>query len=48
MNTEVDNSRQGRMNTPTPKVELMVDLNSYILKTIHSLQVELQVSEKIV
>ena len=42
MNTEEDNSWQGRMNTPTPEAELMVELNSDILKTIHSLQAELQ------
>ena len=42
MNTEEDNSWQGRMNTPTPKEELVVELNSDILKTIHSLQVELR------
>ena len=42
MNTKGNNSWQGRMNTPTPKGELVVELNSDILKTIHSLQVELQ------
>ena len=30
------------MNTPTPEEELMVELNSDILKTIHSLQAELR------
>ena len=42
MNTREDNRRQGRMNTPTPKVELVVELNSNILKTIHNIQEELQ------
>ena len=42
MNTEEDNSRQGRMKTPTPKGEIVVELNSDILKTIHSLKAELQ------
>ena len=41
MNTKEDNSQQGRMNTPTPKAELVVDLNYDILKTIDSLQAEL-------
>ena len=41
MNTEEDNSRQGRMNTPTLEGELVVELNSDILKTIDSLQLEL-------
>ena len=41
MNMEEDNSRKGRMNTPTPEGELVVELNSNILKTIHSLQEEL-------
>ena len=41
MNTKEDNSRQGRMNTPTPEAKLEVELNSDILKTIHSLQAEL-------
>ena len=42
MNTEEDNIRQGRMNTPTPEAELVVEKNSDILKTIHSLQAELR------
>ena len=41
MNIEGDNSRQGRMNTPTLEGELVVELNSDILKSIHSLQAEL-------
>ena len=42
MNNEEDNSQQGKMNTPTPEVDLVVELNSDILKTIDSLQGELQ------
>ena len=42
MNTEEDNSWKGRMNTPTPEGELVVEFNFDILKTIHSLQVELR------
>ena len=42
MNTEEDHSQKGKMNTPTLEVNLVVELNSDILKTIHSLQVELQ------
>ena len=42
MNTKEDNSRQGSMNTPTPEGELVVELNSDILKTIRSLQAELR------
>ena len=41
MNTEDDNSRQGNMNSSTQK-ELVVELNSETLKTIQSLQVDLQ------
>ena len=41
-NTEEEKSHQGKMNTPTPEADLVVELNSDILKTIHSLQVELQ------
>ena len=42
MNTQEDNSQQGRMNTPTLEGELVVELNFDILKTIHSLQAELR------
>ena len=42
MNTKDDNSQQGRMNTPTPEGEMVVELNYDILKTIHILQVELR------
>ena len=41
MNIEEDNNQKGRMNTPTLQGELVVELNSDILKTIHSLQAEL-------
>ena len=41
MNIEEDNNWNGRMNTPTPKGELVLEMNSDILKTIHNLQVEL-------
>ena len=42
MNTEEHNSRQGKLNTPTQEAELVVELNSDILKTIQSLQSYLQ------
>ena len=42
MNTKEDNSRQGKLNTPTQEAELVVELNSDILKTIQSLQAYLQ------
>ena len=42
MNTEEDNSRQGKLTTPTQEAELLVELNSDIMKTIQSLQVDLQ------
>ena len=42
MNTKEDKSQQGKMNTPTFEVELVVELNYDILKTIHSLQAELK------
>ena len=41
MNTEDDNNRQGKMNAPTLEVEMVVELNSDILNTIHSLQAKL-------
>ena len=37
MNIEEENTRQGKMNTPTWEEELMVELNCYILKTIQSI-----------
>ena len=42
MNIEEDNNRQGKLNTPTQEAELVVELNSDILKIIQSLQEELQ------
>ena len=42
MNTKEDNSRQGKLNTPTQEAELVVELNSNILKTIQSIRVDLQ------
>ena len=42
MNTEEENSRQEEMTTPTPEVNLVVKLNSDVLKTLHSLQAELK------
>ena len=42
MNTEEENSRQGKMTTPTPEAELVVELNSDVLKTLHGLQAELK------
>ena len=42
MNTKEDNSRQGKMNTPTPEEDLVVELNFDFFKAIHSLQAELQ------
>ena len=42
MNTEKENSRQGKMTTPTLEAELVVEVNSDVLKTLHSLQAELK------
>ena len=42
MNIEEDNSRQGKLNTPTQEAELVVELNYGILKTIQILQAYLQ------
>ena len=42
MDTKEDNIQQGRMNTPTPEAELVLEMNSNILNTIHSLQAELR------
>ena len=43
MNMEEDNSRKGKLNTPTREEELVVELNFDILKTIQSLQEDLQI-----
>ena len=40
MNTEEDNNRQGKLNTPTQEAELVVELNSNIMKTIQSHQAQ--------
>ena len=42
MNIEEDNSRQGKLNTPTQEAELVVELNSDLMKTIQSFQAYLQ------
>ena len=42
MNMEEDKSRQGKLTTCTREEELVVELNSDILKTIQSLQADLQ------
>ena len=42
MNTEEDNKWKGKLNTPTQVEELVVELNSDIMKTKQSLQVDLQ------
>ena len=41
MNNEEENNRQEEMTTPTPEVNLVVEQNSDVLKTLHNLQVEL-------
>ena len=43
MNTEEDNNQQRKLNTPTPKEELVVELNSDMMKIIQSLHVDLQI-----
>ena len=42
MNTEKENSRREEMTTPTLEVNLVVELKSDVLKTFHSIQVELK------
>ena len=42
MNTEEENSWQGKMTTPTPEAELVVELNYDVLRTLHNLQDELK------
>ena len=42
MNTKEYNNRQGKLNTPTWEEELVIELNFHILKTIQSLQEDLQ------
>ena len=43
MNTEEEHSRQEEMTTPTLEVNLVVELNSDVLKTLHNLQDELKI-----
>ena len=43
MNIEEENSRQEEMATPTSKVNLVVELNSDVPKTLHSLLDELKI-----
>ena len=43
MNTEEEKNQQEEMTTPTLKVNLVVELNSDVLKTLYSLQVELKI-----
>ena len=42
MNTEEENSRQEEMTTPTLEVNLVVEINSDVLKNLHCLQDELK------
>ena len=42
MNTKKDNNRQGNMNSPTWEEELVVELNYDLMKTIQSIQEDLQ------
>ena len=43
MNMEREINRQGTLNTPTWEEELVVELNYDILKTIQSLEADLQI-----
>ena len=42
MNTKKENNGKEGMTTPTSRVNLVVELNSNVLKTLHSLQAELK------
>ena len=42
MNNEEENGHQGKMNTPTLEVELVVEIKYDVLKNLHSLQAELK------
>ena len=42
MNTEEENSQREEMTTPTLEVNLVVKLNSNVLKTLHSIQDQLK------
>ena len=45
MNTKEYNSQQGNLNCPTREEELVVELNFDLMKTIQSMQEELQSSK---
>ena len=42
MNIEKYKNRQGKLNTPTQEANMVVELNYDIMKTVQSLQEELQ------
>ena len=42
MNTKEENIRREEMTTPTPKVNLVVELNFDVMKTLHILQAKLK------
>ena len=42
MNAEEENNRQEEMTTSTLEVNLVVNLNSDVLKNLHSIQAELK------
>ena len=42
MNTEEENSWQEEMTTPTLEVNLVVEVNSNVLKNLHNIQAELK------
>ena len=42
INNEEENSHQGKMTTPTLEAELVLELKSDVLKTLHNLQDELK------
>ena len=43
MNTKEENSRSEEMTTPTSEVNLVVEINYDVLKTLHSLQAKLKI-----
>ena len=43
MNTKEDNSRKGNLNSTAREEEMVVELNSYLMKTIQTLQDELEI-----
>ena len=42
MNIDEEKNRQEEMTTPTPEVNLVIELKSDVLKTLHSIQAELK------